>query len=563
MNRIFTILAIFCAGLLASSPLRAAAFDWTAVDALIESYQNIDAPGISLAVSIDGQLVYQRWAGQADLAHDVLIGPDTRFEIASISKQFTAFAIMMLADEGKLTLDQDVREIIPELEARPVPITIRHLLNHTSGLREANSLLQLTGAYESSPVLQARSLDLISRQRGENFPAGQRQEYSNTGYQLLAEIVTRISGQSFPEFLRSRVFEPLGMDRTFVRTDPDQIVANLAVGYKPVENGYARAHLLSATYGSTGIISNPRDLLRWAHALETGEIGGSAVIDAMAARSTLSDGRRAIAANGQEYRDFHGLDSWSHGGSTGGFRSFLLRIPEERMAIVVMSNRSDFLKAAFAFDVAEALLAERFEPERPVDFVPETGTELDRYVGDYRLFAGTVFSLRRDGDDLTFGTFGKDDASPLPQVARGVFMLNPTTQLQLEFHDFADGYATEMRWQVSEDGFIPAPRVVMLPVPQTPLDIRELEGIYYCDTLQQVVTLFEHQGELWLRTGNGNRIPLDRYQPDIFRAEGPGSLQRVEIVRGAGGLVRGLLVSAALADNIEYRMLREGVIVGE
>ncbi len=562
MHRFFTVLAIFYIGFLAPSPLPAAVPDWTALDALIEPYQKTDAPGISVAVSIDGQPVYQRWAGQADLAHNVAINADTRFEIASISKQFTAYAIMMLANEDKLTLDQDVRDIIPELEARPTPVTIRNLLNHTGGLREVNSLLQLTGHLESSPVTEARALDLILRQRGGNFSAGQRQEYSNTGYQLLAEIVARLSGQSFPKFMRSRIFEPLGMDRTFVRTDPEQIIDDYAVGYKPVGNGFAQKHLLSATFGSTGIISDPRDLLRWADALETGAIGGPDIISAMAARSTLSDGRRAIAANGQEYRDFCGLDTWSHGGTTGGFRSFLLRIPEARMAIVVMGNRTDFLKAAFAFEIAEALLADRLEPQPPEEFVPEAGNELDRYVGDYRLFAGIVFSLRRDGDHLTFATFGKDDASPLPQVGRGVFMLNPATHLRLEFHEFAGGHATEMRWQISEDGFIPAPRVITQPVPQTLLEFEELVGSYYCDTLQQVVTLFENGGELWLRTGEGNRIPLDRYQPDIFRPDGPSNIQRVEIMRGTDGIVRGVLVSAALADNLEYRKLNQDRIAG-
>jgi len=555
MHRFFAMLTIFCAGLFAPLPLLAAEPDWKVIDALIAPYQNTDAPGISLAISIDGQRVFERWAGQADLAHEIPINANTRFEIASVSKQFTAFAIMMLADEGKLTLDQDVRTIIPELDARPTPVTIRQLLNHTGGLREANSLLQLTGAYESSPVEQARSLDLILRDSGGNFPAGQRQEYSNTGYQLLAEIVARVSRQAFPEFMENRIFEPLGMDRTFVQTDADQIIENLAVGYKPAANGYARALQLSATYGSTGIISNPRDLLRWGRALETGAIGGSDVIKAMAARSTLPNGRRAIATNGQEYRIFRGVDTWSHGGSTGGFRSFLLRIPEVRMMIVVMGNRSDFLKAAFAFDVAEVLLADRLKPQPSADLIPEIGTALDRYVGDYRLFAGVVFSLRRDGNQLTFATFGKDDPSPLPQVGNGIFMLNPATQLQLEFHDFEDGRATEMRWQVSKDGFILAPRVAMLPVPQSPLDIRELEGSYYSDTLQQVVTLIKDGGRLLLRTGDGNRIPLDRYQPDIFRADGPGSVQRVKVMRGTGGEVRELLISAALANDLKYRKI--------
>ncbi len=555
MLRLASMLLALGASILAISPTTANAQDLARIDSLVTRYQQANAPGVSLAVSIDGRVVLERWTGQADIAHRVPINGDTRFEIASVSKQFTAFAIMMLVSEGKIALDDNVRTWISELEPGPVSVTIRHLLNHTGGLREVNSLLQLTGQGESSPVTQQRALDLILRQRGGNFPAGQREEYSNTGYQLLAEIIARVSGQPFPEFLRSRIFQPLGMDDTMVRTAADQVIHGLATSYEPNGHGFARANLLAANYGSTGIVSTPRDLLRWARVLETGEIGGPAVISAMAARSQLGYARRAIAANGQEYRNLRGLDTWSHGGTTGGFRSFLLRIPEARMAIAVMGNRSDFLKAAFAFDIAEAFLGDRMEPVPVVSFVPEAGAELDRYVGDYSLFAGIVFSLRRDDDQLTFATFGKGDASPLPQLAKGVFLLNPERGIRIEFHDFSEGRATEMRWQVSQDGFIPAPRVTMQPVPRTPINVGELEGAYFNDALQQVVRLFSIDGALWLRTGDGNRIPLNRYQHDVFNAEGPGSVQRVAIARDGKKGVSGIIVSAAMAENLEYRRI--------
>ncbi len=555
MLRLLTLLAIFCTGLLAAMSLHAAATDWEAVDKLVDAFDEPHAPGISLAVSIDGETVYQRFVGRANLALNVPINANTRFNIASVSKQFTALAIMLLADEDKLSLDQDVREFVPELQLRPVPVTIRHLLNHTSGLREVNSLLQLIGTPEASAVTQARALDLILRQRGENFAAGQRQEYSNTGYQLLAEIVARASGQPFADFMRSRVFEPLDMKRTFVHTNPNQIIADLAVGYAPVGDGFERAPPLSATFGSTGIISDPRDMLRWARALGTGEIGGPAVMDAMAARTTLLNGHQAIATNGQEHRDFHGLDTWSHGGSAGGFRSFLLRIPKLRMAIAVMGNRADFHKAAFAFDVARVLVADRIASPQATAFSPEIGTDLDRYTGDYQLFAGIVFSLRRDGDHLTFSTFGKGQASRLPQIDRGVFELNPARQLRLEFRDFEDGYATQMRWQISEDGYIAALRVLMQPLPKTALNLQELTGNYYSETLQQVITLYQDNEALWVRTGDGNRIALERYQPDTFRADGQGHIRRIQIVRDAVQRVVAVLVSAPLADDIEYRRL--------
>ena len=561
-----SLLGMLAAGSLLVLPAQASAPDWAVLDRLIDSHQEPDEPGISVAVSVGGKLVYERWAGRADLEHAVAIGADTRFHIGSTSKQFTAFAIMLLAEQGKLSLDQDVRDFIPELEARPTPVTIRHLLNHTSGLREENGLLLLTGQTQASPVNADQALDLFFRQRGGNFIAGDRQEYSNTGFQLLAEVTARVSGQPFAEFMQTRVFGPLGMTQSFVFTDSSRIIVNIAASYDPAGAGFAKAHLLSTTYGSTGIVSHPRDLLLWAQALNSGEIGGadvSGAVAAMAARSTLPGGRRLIATNGQEYRNFRGLDTWSHGGSTGGFRSFLLRVtdeqPDKQVAIAVIGNRSDFLKAAFAFDVAEIVLADRLEAEEITEFVPETGEQLDRYIGDYRLFAGVVFSLRREGDALTFATFG-EEGTPLPQIGKGVFMLNPSRDLRLEFHGFAQGpsgaeSATEMRWQVSEDGYIPAPRVAMLPIPQTPLNTDELIGTYYSDTLQQTLILYPQDGQLWLRTGDAKHVPFARYQPDTFRPEGETGVQRLVFTRDGGGSVKGLLVSAPVANDIEYRRI--------
>nr|WP_269748054.1 serine hydrolase domain-containing protein [Altererythrobacter lutimaris] len=547
---------MLCAAIVALSPARAATPDWAAVDALVAPYEGSDRPGISVAVMIDGEVVYERYAGMADLSHEVPISSHTRFNIASITKQFTAFAIMLLADEGKLALDQDVRDFIPELHERATPVTIRHMLDHTSGLREVNSLLLLTGANEATPVTQARSLDLILRQRGENFPAGQRREYSNTGYILLAEIVERVSGQPFPDFMQERVFKPLGMDRTFVNSDSERITAGLASSYQPRGDGFARSNLLNSDYGASGIISSPRDMLLWANALETGMIGNAAVRNAFDARSTLADGSNAIGANGQEYRKFRGVDTWSHGGTSGGYRSFLLRIPDEKMAIAVMGNRSDFLKAAFAFDVAGALLADRLEPEPSTEFAPETHEELDRYVGDYRLFAGIEFSVRREGDNLTVALFGTDGGFVMEQVGRGEFMFDPARDLRFVFRDFENGRASQMRWTVSADGYIPAPRVDMVPVPSGPIDTAGIAGVYYSDTLQHAIEIQVKENALWVRTGDALYAQLDRYQPDTFRPIGQSPIQRLEFTRADGGAVAGVLVSTSLADNIEYRRIK-------
>lgn len=560
MPRLPERLVIFLASLMFAAPVAAHNPDWASIDAMVAQYEREDAPGISVAISIDGEPVYERWAGQADIENGVPIDADSRFQIASVSKQFTALAIMLLVDEGRLSLDQDIRTVIPELAQRQVPIEIRHLLNHTGGLREVNTLLELTGATNSSPVDHQQSLDLIRRQQGSNFPAGTQQEYSNTGYQLLAEIVTRVSGMSFADFIRERIFRPAGMTHSFVRTDPFAIVDRLAESYRPTGSGFANARSLAATYGSTGIVSTPSDLLRWAQALESERIASARVVRMMEARAYLPDGRRAIGTNGQEYRNYRGVDTWSHGGSEGGFRSFLLRIPGEKVAIAVTGNRADFKKAAFAFEVADIVLADTLEAKPDDRFTPEKGSALDRYTGDYELYAGVIFSVRRKGDDLTFATFGKQEASPVEQVGRGVFLLNPDAQLRMEFHDFADGEAREMRWQISQDGYLIAPRVEMDGLPEASHRTEAIVGKFYSEELQQVATLFDKGGELWLRVGSASAIPLEQYQADVFRPLSGGSVQRVRLIRDAAGGVREVLLSAPLARDISFSRIE---IAGE
>ncbi|UYH55182.1 beta-lactamase family protein [Qipengyuania sp. SS22] len=555
MTRPFLLLAVLMVAWFPAGDLRATSADWGAVDVLVDAYDKPDEPGISLAVSVDGQTVYHRWAGQADLARGVPIAADTRFQIASVSKQFTAYAIMLLVDEGTIALDKDIRQYLPGMQPRSPVVTVRHLLDHTSGLREANSLLLLTGQSEVAPVSATRSLDLVYRQRGGNFTAGERQEYSNTGYQLLARIVAQVSGMPFAEFVQRRMLEPLGMTHSLVRTEPYAIIAGLAASYDPRGGGFVEQPILATTYGSTGMVSTPLDLVRWGHALNVRSTGSEAAIALLDDRSSLTDGQNLVGANGQEFRRLRGFDTWSHGGSQGGFRSFLLRIPGRRMVIAVMGNRADFQKARFAFDVARALLSLPEETLQVPPFEPETGPALDRYTGDYRLFAGNVFSLQRDGDSLTFATFGKDDAFPVRQIGPGEFMLDPRRDLRLQFTDFEAGRASEMRWVVSEDGFLRAPRVAMQPVPADSLDPADLSGTYYSDELQQVIELSDKDGALWLRMGNGASTPLERYQPDLLRPIEHFAIQRLRIPGEPSGDIASLLVSTALADDIPYRRI--------
>src|SRR5271170_6831315 len=226
------------------------------VDKVFAKWDSTTSPGCALSVIKDGQIIYKRAYGMADLDHDIPITPETVFHVASISKQFTAAAIILLVQEGKISLDDDVRKYITELPDFGVPITIRQLIHHTSGLRDQWSLLGLAGwRYSLDLITDADVLAVMSRQRDLNFPPGSRHLYSNTGYTLLAQIVKRVSGQSFREFTTSHIFEPLQMNNTRFRDDHAEVIKNIAYGYQPAQNAFLISITNFDTVGATSLLT--------------------------------------------------------------------------------------------------------------------------------------------------------------------------------------------------------------------------------------------------------------------------------------------------------------------
>ena len=273
-------------------------------DKIFEKWDKPDSPGCAIAVIKDGRIVYKRGYGMANLDHDVPITPSTVFNIASVSKQFTAAAIALLAQQGKLLLDDEARKYIPELPDFGTPITIRHLIHHTSGLRSQTALLDLAGwRIGLDHVTEEDVLGLLFRQRELNFRPGEKYEYSNTNYILLAQIVTRVSGQTFREFTRAHIFEPLGMKNSFFRDDHDEIVKNQAYGYVPTEDDTFQLSMpTSYTVGSTGLLTTVEDLARWDRNFYDGRVGGSVFIEQL--HLSMAKTPSVVSLSGET------LDSW-------------------------------------------------------------------------------------------------------------------------------------------------------------------------------------------------------------------------------------------------------------
>jgi CubicO group peptidase (beta-lactamase class C family) len=325
------------------------------VDSLFSAYSGSTVPGASVVVIADGRVVLRRAYGMADLERRVTATPETDYRLASVSKQFTAMAVMLLARDGKLRYDQPVRDFLPELPAAARPETIRHLLNHTSGLVDYEDLVpeSRTAQLDDRDVL-----GLLATKDSAYFAAGSQYRYSNSGYVLLGLIVARASGLSFPEFLRTRIFQPLGMSATVAHVEGSDTVPRRSYGYSPRGGTFVQTDqsVTSATLGDGGIYANVDDLARWDQALERNTLIDSATMRLATTPPQLPAGAATEYGFGWFVDQYRGLKRWRHTGETSGFRNAILRFPDRRLTIVILTNRSSGEPQAIAERIADRLL---------------------------------------------------------------------------------------------------------------------------------------------------------------------------------------------------------------
>ena len=342
------------------------------------------APGCAAAVSLNEDVVFEKAFGLADLEHNVPHTTQTIFESGSVAKQFTAAALVLLQQDGKLSLDDPVRKYIPELPDYGSPLTIRHLLNHTSGLRDWGSVLSLTGSGRGDRIIsQDLALDVIIHQRALDFTPGAEYSYSNSGYNLAAIIVERVSKQKFPAFVEERLFKPLGMKNSSWRDDYQRIVPGRAQAYSRQGNGPWRLNMpFMNVYGNGGMLTTVADWMKWNAMLDSHSLGAP-LVNALETRGVLNDGRKISYALGLTVNTYKGLKDVSHGGATAGYQTFLTRYPEKKVSIGVMCNGT----SPSSGGIAESITTEIFGP---FPEVPKTEAakvsedELKSFVGIWR-----------------------------------------------------------------------------------------------------------------------------------------------------------------------------------
>jgi len=519
-----------------------------AIDKVFEEFDKAGSPGCALAVYRDGAIAYARGYGQASLEHGVPITSRTVFDIGSTSKQFTAFAILLLERDGKLSLDDDIRTYVPELQPMPQAVAIRHLIMHTSGLRDYLTLWSLAGMKTENWTTQADAVQLVARQKQPNFPAGAEWLYSNTGYLLLAEVVKRVSGKSLPDFAAERIFRPLGMERTFYLDDHTRVVPGRAEGYLPRRGGGFSVEMSDFEQTGDGAVqTNVEDLLLWDRNFYQPRVGDAALLEKAQKVGRLNDGKKLDYAAGLMIGTYRGLPTVRHGGSWAGYRAELLRFPQSRTSIACLCNIGSANPGALANQVADVVLATQLQPRNPRRSraaMPEVKVPVEKLA----LMAGiyepvTAGPFRRIV--VKDGTlhFGMGEGQSLRAVAADRFV-PASSSFEVYFPSVAGGAAPEL--QVIREGAEPE-IFHLLPEPG-PQRLEDFEGRFYSEELDATWTFAVAGGRLSFRVLNDPPIALRPIKADCFIAD-TGVVVRFERESGA---VRRAIVQAGRVTNLAF-----------
>lgn len=518
-----------------------------AIDSIFSRWSHSTTPGCAVGIGRDGILVFERAYGMANLEHGIANAPGTIFEGGSVSKQFAATAIVLLALDGRLSLDDDVRKHVPELPDYGERITLRRLMTHTSGLRDWGSVAQISGwGREQRSHDHDWVLDILSRQRELNFSPGAQYSYSNSGYNLLAIIAARVSGVPFAEFSEERIFEPLGLDDTQWRDDYRRIVPRRSTGYAPAGRGWRIRHPIEFVHGNGGILTTVADLVAWTHAISTGEgLGGAEFVAAIHQRGVLNDGSAIPYAGGLVHGNLGGVPSVSHTGSTAGYTAYLGRyLPESAayLTVAMLCNAANVPTGGTGNLIARALLGEEVrDPESPVAYplVPEA---LDRYEGLYRNpVTGAVKRLR------VFRGMLREGGVQLLPLAADRFSVGggPRHYVFGAPQEDADGRPaiTVDSWEYTDERFEPVEDWVPAAAEQA-----EFQGRYESDEAETLLEIALAEGRLVMTRRPGRAFPLAPVYPDAFQS----AAGMVRFRRDEDGRVTALSLSSSRVFDIRF-----------
>jgi CubicO group peptidase (beta-lactamase class C family) len=540
------------ASLLALAPLSAIAQGPTItaqslerIDSLFSKYNKPDAPGCALGISRRDTIVLERAWGSAQLEFGIPITPATKFEAGSVSKQFTAAAVLRLAQQGRLSLDDDIRKYVPEIPAYEQVITIRNLIHHTSGLRDWGTVMTLAGWPRGTRTYtHAHVLDILSRQRSLNFSVGSEYLYSNSNYNLLAIIAERVTGESLSAFTRKEFFEPLGMTNTGWRDDYTRVVPGRAQAYSRAGSGWRLNMPFENVYGNSSLLTTVGDLLKWTANLGHMRVGGADFVNSELRRGKLTSGREIQYAGGLFVADQDGRREIWHDGSTAGYRAFLVRYPDAGVAIALLCNAGDVNPGQIGRQVA-AIVNPLPAPARvaPRDTVGLSvrGERLAALAGNYR-------SAR------------SDDALRLTVAGNRLRQVEGPALVAVSDREFTSASGrTHLLFDLTPAGQVSRVNVWVdasdtteyIPAGDPKTSLRDYEGAYSSADADVELVVRAEKDTLVVSARPNTRIVLRPIYSDGFAAMG----STFKFTRGTAGRIDGFLLTSDRARRLRFDRL--------
>lgn len=529
-------------------------------DSVFQRFDRTDSPGCTLGVYQDGKILYARGYGMASLEQGVALSPRSVLDVGSISKQFTAMSILMLQQEGKLSLDDPIRKYIPEMPAYADRVTLRRALSQTSGLRDLYVMMAQTGRTFEGDTIDA--LRVITHSAEPNYEPGARYLYTNSGWILAAQIVYRLTGKTLAEFAQERIFGPLGMHDTRYLADVTTILPNGAEGYAPKRGvGFrvARSTYDGAIMGAGAVHTTVEDFNRWLNNYDSATVGGRDIIRTMTTPTLLNDGLPATSGATQAYAiglnvgTLRGLRVVSHGGSWAGYRGHFLRFPDEHFAVATFCNLTTSGPDSLARKVAGIYLGDRMQPDSAVMWSAALAaapvaqlsrSSLSARAGVWRnVERGEVRRTRLVGDTL-FSLDGERAA--LIPLADNRFRTRGNSEIRF------DGPGDRPSRLVVYSAFDSTVFTRADTVALTPAALAEFAGEYRSDEVETTQTWTVEQGELVLHASGRRLGVLEPAYRDGFTRGGTV----IDVQRDAKGRITGYLVESGRVRHLRFTRVR-------
>ncbi len=527
-----------------------------AADSVFERFDRTDSPGCALGVYQDGRIQYARGYGMASLEHGVALSPRSVLDVGSISKQFTAMAMLMLQKDGKLSIDDPIRKYIPEMPAYADRITLRRALSQTSGLRDLYIMMGQTGRTFAGDTVDA--LRVITRSAEPNYEPGARYLYTNSGWILAAQMVYRLTGKTLAEFAEERIFAPLGMHDTRYHADVSTIIPNGAEGYAPRPGGgfrVARSTYDGAIVGAGAVHTSVEDFLRWLNNYDSATVGGRDIIETMTTPTKLNDGSPATSGATQAYAvglsvgTVRGLRTISHGGSWAGYRGHFIRFPDQRFAVATFCNLTTSGPDSLARKVAGIYLGDRMQPDTDLAWRAALASAPKRDVpvaslrpltGVWRnVDRGEVRRTRLVGDTL-FSVGG--ERTRMVPLEGGRFRVGPGTEVRFE-----GDAAVPSRMLVRTAGdIVTYTRADTAAL--TPAKLAEYAGDYRSDEVEATHTWKVEKGQLIAYVNNRRQGVLEPSYIDGFTRGG----NVIDVQRDARGRISGFVLEAGRVRHLRF-----------